>query len=190
MTGHVVRLQSGRLLLAGGQELAIDRAVALARMAGPALTGLRSDPEGFLPVDDYGRVEGVERVFAAGDATAFPVKQGGLATQQADAIAECLAAEIGASVQPTGFRPVLRAVLFGGRETRYLQAELGDRLEQTSQASASPLWPGSGKLVGRYLGPYLERLDESEAAIGDRAGPVLMGLIARRSARKRDRRGK
>ena len=36
-------------------------------------------------------------VYAAGDATTFPLKQGGLATQQADAAAETIAAELGAA---------------------------------------------------------------------------------------------
>ena len=48
-------------------------------------------------------------IFAAGDATDQPVKQGGLATQQADAAAELIAAEAGARVTPQPFRRVLRA---------------------------------------------------------------------------------
>ena len=39
-------------------------------------------------------------VYAAGDGTAFPIKQGGLATQQADAVAETIAAAAGAPVEP------------------------------------------------------------------------------------------
>ena len=35
-------------------------------------------------------------IFAAGDATSEPIKQGGLAAQQADAAAEAIAAEAGA----------------------------------------------------------------------------------------------
>ena len=38
----------------------------------------------------------LEAVYAAGDATDFPIKQGGLATQQADAVAERIAARAGA----------------------------------------------------------------------------------------------
>ena len=40
----------------------------------------------------------MEGVYAAGDITTFPVKQGGIATQQADAAAEAIAAELGADV--------------------------------------------------------------------------------------------
>ena len=55
----------------------------------------------------------------------------------------------------------LRIDTFGGRERRYLYAELGDRLQETSRASVNPLWPESSKLLGRYLAPYLEKLDEA-----------------------------
>lgn len=168
VTGHAVRIESGQLLMAGGQELAVDLAVALTRLGGPEIRGVPSDHEGFVPVDEIGRVLGVERVFAAGDATSFPLKQGGLATQQADAIAECLAAELGAEIEPAGFQPVLRAILYGGRDTRYLQAEVGARLEQSSEASATPLWAGSSKLVGRYVGPYLDSLDRRGLVVGPR----------------------
>ncbi len=164
INAHAIRFQDERLLLAGSRELEVDIAVAMARLAGPRIDGLPCDEEGFLAVDEHGRVRGVEHVFAAGDATSYPIKQGGLATQQADTIAETLAAGLGAPVQPTPFRPLLRAVLYGGRDTRYLHAELGDALQESSTASETPLWPESSKLVGRYLAPYLDALDEADAA--------------------------
>ena len=68
--------------------------------------GLPYDPDGFIPIDEYARVEGIEGVYAAGDGTNFPVKQGGLATQQADAAAEHIAAGLGADVEPEPFKPV------------------------------------------------------------------------------------
>ena len=40
------------------------------------------------------RVDGVDHVHAAGDAADFPVKQGGLACQQADTVAEHIAARV------------------------------------------------------------------------------------------------
>jgi sulfide:quinone oxidoreductase len=173
ISAHAVRHADERLLLADGRELKVEIAIALARLQGPAIPGLASDEEGFVEADALGRVRGAERVFAAGDATAFPLKQGGLATQQADAIAELVAAEIGLPVQPAPFRPTLRAVLFAGRERRYLEAELGERLEQTSTVSLHPLWPESTKVVGRRLSPYLERLDQSgTAAAADPGAPA------------------
>jgi sulfide:quinone oxidoreductase len=159
VTAQAVRHTAGKLLLAGGSELDVDLAIAMVRLAGPRIDGLPSDDEGFMPVDETGRVVGVDRVFAAGDATTFPVKQGGLATQQADAIAELIATELGADLEAGESQPVLRAVLYGGREKRYLRAQLGDQLETSSEASSSPLWPESSKLLGRYLAPYLDSLD-------------------------------
>jgi len=175
ISGHAIRLDGGRLLLAGGSELDVDVAIALARLRGPALRGLPSDDEGFLPVDELGRVEGVAHVFAAGDATTFPVKQGGLATQQADVIAASVAAAVGAPVPALHFQPVLRAVLFAGAERRYLYAELGENLNDTSEASAAPLWPDHGKVVGRYLAPYLSRLDEAGATAVSERPPSASG---------------
>jgi sulfide:quinone oxidoreductase len=159
VSGHAVRLESGRLRLAAGGDLDTDLAVALPRLGGPHIPGLPHDVDGYVPVDEFGRVRAVERVFAAGDATTAPIKQGGLATQQSDAIAELLAAELGAPVPVGVNRPVLRAVLLAGREQRYLYAELGEKLQETSRASVSPLWSESSKLLGRYLAPYLDRLD-------------------------------
>ena len=40
---------------------------------------------GFIPVDEHGRVPGLDHVYAAGDGTDLAIKQGGLAAQQADA---------------------------------------------------------------------------------------------------------
>jgi len=166
VSAQPIRHELGKLLLAGGRARMVDVAIAMVRLGGPRIHGLPSDHDGFVPVDELGRVEGVDGVFAAGDAITYPVKQGGLATQQADAIAELLAAELGAEIVPSRFRPVLRAVLYGGREKRYLQAELGAGVDQSSIASADPLWPESSKLVGRYLAPYLDALDEGHRPTG------------------------
>jgi sulfide:quinone oxidoreductase len=157
-TGHAIRHEPGRLLLAGGRSIDTELAVALSRLTGPSIDGLPRDQEGFIAVDRTGAVAGLDGVFAAGDATSFPVKQGGLATQQADQIARMIAAGLGAAEPVEPFDPVLRAVLFFGEERRYLLAELGDRLEQSSTFSETPLWTEPSKVVGRHLAPYLERL--------------------------------
>jgi sulfide:quinone oxidoreductase len=104
-------------------------------------------------------VIGVAGVYAAGDAADFPIKQGGLATQQADVIAEAIAARAGAAAEPSGFRPVLRAVLLTGEEARYIESEVGEGAA-TATVSTTPLWPHASKVRGRFLAPYLETLDE------------------------------
>ena len=53
--------------------------VALPRLRGMYLDGLPQTVEGFVPVDLHGRVSGLGDVYAAGDITTFPIKQGGVA---------------------------------------------------------------------------------------------------------------
>jgi sulfide:quinone oxidoreductase len=157
-----VELRDGALRTAEGREIAADRVLALAVSEGPALPGLPHDARGFLPVDAYGCVEGRDDVYAAGDVTTFPLRQGGLAAQQADAAAETIAARLGAIARPQPFRPVLRGVLLTGGAPLYLRAEIGagtDPLARPLAAagSAGPrsLWWPPAKVAGRYLAPLL-----------------------------------
>ena len=105
----------GELHTAPGPPLETDAVVSLPGLAGPALEGLPFDHDGFVPVDLHAGVQGLEDVYAAGDATTCPIKQGGVAAQQADAAAEAIAARVGAGVDPQPFRPVLRGLLSDGR---------------------------------------------------------------------------
>src|SRR4029079_16713196 len=83
------------VLRPGGEQLECERIIALPVSRGPAIKGLPADGEGFIPIDSYGRVTGIENVYAAGDGTNFQLKQGGLACQQADAAAEHIAWSLG-----------------------------------------------------------------------------------------------
>lgn len=142
------------LVLEDGRVLPADRVVALPCLLGPEIEGLPADDAGFVPVDEHGRVCGLEDVYAAGDATTSPVKQGGLAAQQADAVAESLAERVGAPVRPSAYRPVLRGVLLTGDELAYLRSDVrGDR--QRSIAQLRPLWWPPAKVAAHYLAPYL-----------------------------------
>jgi len=148
--------ENGVLRLVGSGQIDADRVVALPQIEGPRIQGVPHDTNGFVPTDKHGRIRGVEHVLAAGDLTDFPVKQGGLAAQQADAAAQTIAAAAGGEVDPQPFAPVLRGLLLTGLTPRYMQAELG-RLE--SVVDTEPLWWPPGKIAGRYLGPFLaERL--------------------------------
>jgi sulfide:quinone oxidoreductase len=91
------------------------------------------------------------------------VKQGGIAAEQADAVAEMLASEAGADVTPAPFDPVLRGVLMTGEEDRFLRAELAGGRGSTGAADARALWWPPSKVSGRYLAPYLAGL-EAQAA--------------------------
>jgi sulfide:quinone oxidoreductase len=140
---------------AGDRQLIIDRAVTLPVLHGPALPGMAEAPGGFIPVDEHGRVAGRDGVFAAGDATDFPIKQGGLAAQQAVAAAEAIAAHHGADVEPEPFRPILRGILLTGGTDRWLRAPvLGTPAEQ--RAALHALWWPPTKISSRYLAVYLQ----------------------------------
>jgi sulfide:quinone oxidoreductase len=159
------------LRLAGGGEVFVDRVVTVPALEGPRLAGLPHDRKGFIPVDAHGRVLGADGVYAAGDATTFPIKQGGLATQQADAVAEAIAADAGAELEPRPFHPVLRGLLMTGGAPLYLRAEpqqfpressvaieaaVRPRVgREQSAATGQPLWWPPAKIAGRYLAPYL-----------------------------------
>ena len=149
----------GELLLVGDGIVVADRVVALPRLEGRRIGGISQTLEGFIPVDQHGRVAGVEDVYAAGDITAFYIKQGGIAAQQAEAAAESIAADAGAEVVPRPFRPVLRGLLLTGSEPRYLHTELGGG--GTSWASPEPLWWPPSKIVGRYLSPFLAAITQT-----------------------------
>ena len=129
-------------------------ALALPVIEGRHLPGLPSDSAGFLPIDPHCRVPGVEGVYAAGDGTSFPVKQGGIATQQADAAAEHIAARLGARLEAEPFDPVLRGMLLTGSDSLYMRHTIaGGGGEGT--VSADRLWWPPDKISGRYLSAVL-----------------------------------
>jgi len=142
----------GMLTVAGRPAIEADAAIALPQLFGPALPGLPHDGAGFVPTDTEGRVPGTADVYAAGDATQFRPKQGGLAAQQADAVAAAIAADAGAHVEPMPYRPILRGLLLTGFVPRYLRA---DTSTAGSVVDTEPLWWPPAKIVGRYLAPFL-----------------------------------
>ena len=166
----------GVLVFEGGGRIHADRAVALPSLTGPAISGLPHDDLGFVPTDDHARVPEVEHVYAAGDCTTFPLKQGGIAAQQADAAAQAIAEAIGAGVNAQSFEPVLRGLLLTGDEPSYFRAYPGAEREPSSvaidaprrnragtpanAAGHRPLWWPPTKVAGPYLGAWLARPHE------------------------------
>jgi sulfide:quinone oxidoreductase len=157
-------LVDGELRIRDGDAIPADRVIALAEAVGPFVPGLPSDALGFLPTDAHALVSGCVDVYAAGDATAFPLRQGGLAAQQADAAAESIAARMGAIAQAQPFRPVLRGVLLTGGAPLYLRTVIGDgeapvarRLGAgpSSAVGRRALWWPPAKVAGRYLAPLM-----------------------------------
>jgi sulfide:quinone oxidoreductase len=156
MTGVTpVAVEDRELRLRDGRGLPADHVVALPRAAGRYLAGLPHDADGFVPVDAFGRVDGLENVWAAGDITSFPFKQGGLATQQADAAAESVLAWLGLPIEPRPFEPVLQGVLLAEGAPAYLRAPLGDSAAAAAEPRSCSLWWPPSKIAGRYLSSYL-----------------------------------
>jgi sulfide:quinone oxidoreductase len=153
VTGTVPEVATeGGLWLRGGGLVDADVVVALGEVVGPRIAGLPHDDAGFIPVDEHGRVRGCDDVFAAGDATSFPVKHGSLATQQADAVAEMIAVRVGDAPSAAPFHPVVHAMLLAGDAPLYISADLATG---TGVVSSDPLWSPVDKIAGRYLSPYL-----------------------------------
>ena len=166
-----IRFEAGALSIVAERPIAVDAVVALPQLEGPRLPGVPSDEHGFVPTDEYGWVLGLTDVYAAGDLTQFPLKQGGIATQQADAAASSIAADAGADVKPEPFRPVLRGLLITGLAPRFLRAEATGA---HSMVDTEPLWWPPAKIVGRYLTPFLAaKLGLAETAVG----PLREGAI-------------
>jgi sulfide:quinone oxidoreductase len=185
-------VRPGVLVLAGGGEIDADRVVTLPELVGPALPGLPHDHHGFIPIDSHGRVSGLEGIYAAGDVTTFPLKQGGLAAQQADAVAEAIVAGLGIRLTPKPFRPVLRGLVMTGGAPLYLRAEPQHLARETTVATDAPphhagtqipswaagraLWWPDAKIAGRYLAPFLASA---------RPQPLTSGLLTDRIAAPR-----
>jgi sulfide:quinone oxidoreductase len=170
-----VSFAAGELHLAPKGRITADRVVALPRLEGIRLAGVPHDAHGFVRTDPYGRVPGLDDVYAAGDLTSFPVKQGGIAAQQADVAAAAISQRAGAPVRQTPFIPVLRGQLLTGMFPRYLR---GEPATGASTVSTEPLWWPPAKIVGHHLAPFLAtRLGLPQAAPQPTSGiPVDVAL--------------
>ena len=106
-----------------------------------------------------------DSVWAAGDAIAYPVKYGGISTQQADAAAYAIALRAGAQV-PEVPRLALRGMLMTGAEPRPL-----GRAEATKPTHGAPMWLPTGKVFGVYLTPFLQSLEGVKVEAADDPPP-------------------
>ncbi|WP_084285034.1 FAD-dependent oxidoreductase [Solirubrobacter soli] len=170
---RAVEYVGGALATGDGGLLAADAAISLPRIRGRFIEGLPCDDRGFIPTDANARVVDVPHVFAAGDATTEPIKQGGLAAQQADAAAETIAAEAGAVLIGRPYRRILRGVVLTGGRPLYLRRDLDEADEVIRPLRGTPpgvgrsqLWWPQGKVAGRYLTGFV--------AEGGRPDPALV----------------
>lgn len=137
--GRHTDVQDGAVVARGvsTEVLPADRVFSLPLLRGPGIAGVpETGVYRLIAVDAFGRVRDLPGVYAVGDATDFPIKQGAIACQQADAAASHLAAAFGAQVTPEPFVPELRAVLLTGAEPILLGG-------------------ATAKVPGRHLAPYL-----------------------------------
>ena len=173
---HSVPLRAGPggLIVAHREPVQAERIVSLPRLVGPWIGGMPHDGQGFLATDEDGAVLGVDAVWAAGDGTAFPLKQGGLAAQQAGAAASAIARSLGADVPPEPFRPVLRGMLLDPAGPRFLDSSRGD-------VPTTPLWWPPTKVAAPHLSEYLAPRAPDMPAGSEEidVGELLLGLAER-----------
>jgi sulfide:quinone oxidoreductase len=140
--------------LARDARLSCDRIVHLPLLAGPNTLGLACDANGFILVDEAFRATDAGDVFAVGDGAAGAFKQGGLAAQQADVVAEQIAWQAGAEHAPRPYRPVMRAMLRTVHGPRYMRAEPPGGAGSAEVSDQCLWWPPS-KVAARWLTPWL-----------------------------------
>ncbi len=148
----------------GDRRLQVDRVVALPELYGPPVRGIPLGENGFIRVNQYGQVPDVGPIYAAGDATDFAIKHGGLGSQQADAAAQSIAALAGASVTPEPFNPVIHGMLLTDSEPVYLTAHIAGGHGFSSEITDTPTWSPPTKIAAKYLAPYLDALDRESTA--------------------------
>jgi sulfide:quinone oxidoreductase len=157
-SAHCEVHEPGRVTInPGSRELEADRILAMPELRGAFVPGVPAGPVGgFIPIDAYCKVPGIERVWAAGDATNFAIKHGGIAAQQADVAAQGIAALAGVAKPPESFRPVINGILLTGGKPLYLSAHVTGGHGSSSKISTDPTWSPATKIAAKYLAPYLE----------------------------------
>ncbi len=143
--------RDGALSTTDGRQIEADLVLAMPLLTGRRIPGLPYDEQGFIPVDDFGQILELDREFAAGDVTSFPVKFGGLATEQADVVAAAIAAAAWKTTAPKPFKPVYHGTLVTPEGPVGLGPGVG-----SSDAYA---WDPAEKVHGRYLTPFLKAAD-------------------------------
>jgi sulfide:quinone oxidoreductase len=152
-----LQFENGRLTLRHGHRPA-DFVVAGPLLTGRALEGLPNDRAGFLPVDHTGAVRGTRNVFAAGDCTSYPLKQGGLAIQQGAATARAIARICGVDIKQEDDHVELDGILLTGGLPLYLHREPEREPGfDASEASFEPRWWPPTKISGGYLAIHSAR---------------------------------
>jgi len=152
------------MLHPSGDWVEADCIVALPVVRGRRIAGLPCDSTGFLPIDSFARVGSVNDVYAAGDGANFPLKQGGIACQQADVAASHIARAVGIPVDVQPFRAVLRGQLLTGTKPHFMRHDLRAQSAENDASTEQMLWWPPTKVAGKYLASYIAVEEERERA--------------------------
>lgn len=153
---HVTAFDGRSAATLGGERLECDAVVALPKLRGRVPQGLPSNDNGFIPVDRHQRVADVDGLYAIGDVTDFAVKQGGLASAQADAAVRAIAASFGELDDPAPFDPVIEATLMTASHRVELRARIGP--DGSESLPAEPTDAPSKKIHSRLLSARLDAI--------------------------------
>jgi sulfide:quinone oxidoreductase len=146
----------------GDRHLHVKRVIALPELYGPSVRGIPLGEHGFIRVDPHGHVRDVEDVYAAGDAIDFPIRHGGVASQEADVVSRSIAVRTGASVTPEPFDPVIHGMLLTDDKPMYLTAKITGGHGFSSEITDTPTSSPPSKIAAKFLAPYLEGLDRGQ----------------------------
>jgi NADH dehydrogenase FAD-containing subunit len=153
----VTGFDGATMTLSDGGAYPVDRLVSGALLRGRVPAGVPVNKEGFVPVDAHQRVPGASGMFAVGDVTSFRFKQGGLASEQADAAVEAIEQDLGARESAAPFPGIVQGILLtaGGRTP--LRAQV--TADTAESLPAEPLEGPAQKIFSRLLPDRLHSLD-------------------------------
>ncbi|MGH2958586.1 MAG: FAD-dependent oxidoreductase, partial [Solirubrobacterales bacterium] len=142
--------------LSDGTSQAVDRVFAMPRLTGRAPEGIPTDEDGFIHVDDNQLIAGTTNVYAVGDVTDFRVKQGGLASMQADAAICAIESTLGGREAAEPFVHEIDAILLAADRRVAMRARIGNETSQ-SIAIEQPTGPVQ-KIQSRLLSERLREI--------------------------------
>jgi NADH dehydrogenase FAD-containing subunit len=165
-TGYIVTgVEPGGVAFQNGARLSYDVLLSFPPyVASAAFEHLPTDDRGFIEVEpDSRRVKGHDRIFAAGDAANFPIKQAFLALLQGDAAGDHIAAEVLGEKPTVNFEPMSMCVMEELNKATFAQVPLkytGDPDKPVAvdtkdtehyKVGVSPLWRIGKSVLGLYL---------------------------------------
>jgi sulfide:quinone oxidoreductase len=149
----------------GDRHLHTKRIIALPELYGPTIHGIPLSEHGFIHVDPYGHVQDTQNIYAAGDALDFPIKHGGISTQQADTAAQTIANQAGAPTTPQPFHPTIHAMLLTDTQPLYLTANITGGHGYTGQITTTPTTNPPHKITAKHLTPQLQKLNQQHTQV-------------------------